>query len=1067
MGNFVNLQHKVTRTTICLALLLSLATSLCAQVPNGYFSAMQWRLIGPFRGGRTIAAAGVPSEPNTFYFGSVDGGLFKSTNAGLTWSPITDGQPIASIGAIAIAASNPNIIYVGTGESDIRSNLASGDGVYKSTDGGHTWHNVGLRDTRQISRIVLDPANPDVVYVGALGYAYGPNDDRGVFKSSDGGATWHRVLYQGPSSGISDLTIATANPKVLFAATWSTHRPPWSTYAPIDGPGSGIYRSTDAGATWTELKANGLPAGDWSRTGVSVSPDGRRVYALIPVNPPDAALRKQAEDASGLYRSDDTGATWHLVNSDKRLTSRSWYFDWLTVDPSNPDVVYIPNVALYRTEDGGHTISIVRGAPGGDDYHELWVDSRNPAHLILATDQGASVSLDRGATWSSWYNQPTAQMYHVTTDNRFPYTVYGAQQDSGAIAVASRSDHGVISAQDWTNIGGGESGYLALDPSDPDIIYATGTYGGVSRYDRRTSLSQDITPWPMPNWASEINQRRYRAPWTPPLTFSPADKKSLYFGTQYVMKTTDGGLHWQTISPDLTGAKPTATAAAKPDDANASALGFGVVYSIAPSPLNAAEIWAGSDTGLLHLTLDGGKTWTNVTPQGVTDWSRVSMIEASHYEASTAFAAVDRHRLDDQRPYIYRTRDYGHTWQLITNGLGERAFLRAVREDPEHRGLLFAGTELGVYASFDDGDHWQPLQLNLPLSAVYDLAIHDNDLIAATHGRSYWVLDDITPLRQAAALAVQSARDGTPKAHLFEPAEAVRVDNDVFLGTPLPPEEPQAKNPPDGAILDYILSGDASPVTLEVYNDANQLVRKYSSAAKPSGKHASLPIAERWFPKPQALESSAGMHRFVWDLRWSTSGDALDDDEDQAPPPKGPRVVPGTYAVRLTVDGKSQTQILVVAMDPRTSATPAVLAEQERLGREIYGETMLSRKAISETGSVAKQLAGKKSPSAAATSFLAALNKIVRGDKSQMGLEAANTGLLASLRVVEGGDRETPSQAIELYRQSKQAFEQRAAEWQKLKTTELPQVNQELEKSGAKPIKMSVIEKEIEYLMTR
>ncbi len=936
------------------------AIAAVGQVPGEYYSALQWRLIGPFRGGRTIAATGTAADPNTFYFGSVDGGIFKSTNAGLTWLPISDGQPIASVGAMAIAASDPNIIYVGTGETDIRSNLASGDGVYKSTDGGHTWRNLGLRDTRQISRIVLDPRNPDVVYVAALGHAYGPNAERGVFKSTDGGATWHHVLDRGPEIGIADLTIASSNPNVLFATAWNTHRPPWSTYAPIDGPGSAIYRSTDAGATWMQVKT-GLPSGNWSRTGVSVARDGKRVYALVAINAPEnatAAQRKEAELASGLYRSDDSGSTWHLAYNDRRITSRAWYFNWLTVDPANADVVYIPNVALYRTEDGGHTFSIVRGAPGGDDYHDLWVDPHNPAHLILAADQGASVSLDRGATWSSWYNQPDAQMYHVTTDNSFPYTVYGAQQDSGAIAVASRSDHGVISAQDWPNIGGGESGYIALDPNDPDIIYATGSYGGVSRYDRRTSLSQDISPWPLPNFTTEINHRRYRAPWTPMLVFSAADRKSLYLGTQYVMRTTDGGLHWQTISPDLTGGKPSAGADVKVSNDNATALGFGVVYSIAPSPIQADQIWAGTDTGLVHLTMDSGKTWANVTPPAVTDWSRVSMIEASHFDGGMAFVAVDRHRLDDQRPYIYRTRDYGKTWQLVVGGIGERAFVRAVREDPAHKGLLFAGTELGVYFSADNGDHWQPLQLNLPLTAIYDLAIHGDDLIAATHGRSYWVLDDIAPLRQVASL------ESNAKAHLYEPAKAVRVDNDTFLGTPLPPEEPQAKNPPDGAIVDYFLRNGASQVTLEVFNGANQLVRKYSNAHNPSGKHPPLPIAERWFPAPQRLESSAGAHRFVWDLRWNASGDAIDDDENEAAPPKGPRVVPGTYTVRLTVDGQPLSQTLVVVMDPRSGATSEVLTEQERLGREIYAVTMQSRKAVSEAGSVKKQLEAVK-PNAA------------------------------------------------------------------------------------------------------
>ena len=1058
----MNLRRAFSHFTI---LLLLLSATLFAQIPAEYYSALQWRLVGPFRSGRTIAAVGVPGQPNTFIFGGVDGGLFKSTNSGLTWSPLTDGTKIASVGSIAISPSNPDIIYVGTGETDIRSNLASGDGVYKSVDGGKTWKNIGLRETRQIARIVVDPTNPDIVYVGVLGHAYGPNPDRGVYKSTDGGTSWKRTLFVDDSTGIADLAIATAATNVLYAATWNGHRPPWSTYAPIDGDGAALYRSTDAGATWTKL-SNGLPPGQWTRPGIACSPDGKRVYALVAINVPENATpsqKKAVEQRTGVYRSDDAGESWKLMYIDKRLTSRAWYFNWLTVDPTNPDVVYVPNVALYRTEDGGKTFSIVRGAPGGDDYHDLWVDPKNAAHLILATDQGASISLDRGATWSSWYNQPIGQMYHVTTDNRFPYTIFGAQQDSGSIAVASRSDHGVISGQDWVNVGGGESGYLAIDPNDPNIIYATGSYGSVSRYDRRTSLSQDISPWPLPMWGTEINQRKYRAPWTPMLVFSQADNKSLYLGTQYVMKTVDGGLHWETISSDLTNVGHGNTGynpQSPPTPENAIARGFGVVYAIAPSPLKADLIWAGTDTGLIHVTTDGGKKWANVTPKDVTDWSRVSMIEASHFDMATAYVAVDRHRLNDLRPYIYRTRDGGKTWQSATNGIGEQAFVRAVREDPATKGLLFAGTERGIYFSVDAGDHWQPLQLNLPMTAIYDVAIQHDDLIAATHGRAFWVLDDISPLRQEVSL------NESAKVQLFKPSLAVRVDNDTFLGTPLPPEEPQAKNPPDGAIVDYILRSGASVVTLEFFNAANQLVRKYSNAEQPVGRRAKVPVAERWFPKPQRLESSVGAHRFVWDLRWNSSGEATGEDEDTAPP-KGPRVIPGVYTVKLAVDGETLTQKFEIQMDPRSSATSPVLAEQERFAREIFGVTMQSRKAVSETSTIRKQLEGIANPSEAVTNFLAAMAKITKGNPVLMGLDSANTGLLAALRVVEGGNRQTPAQAIEVYQISKQAFEQRAAEWQKLKTTDLPALNLELQKSGEKLVPMAAIEAEIDDLMTR
>jgi len=663
-----------------------MAQAVPAELTNG----LRWRLIGPFRGGRVVAVAGVPGDSTTFYFGAVNGGIWKTSDAGTVWTPIFDDQPVGSIGAIAVAPSDPKTIYAGTGESDIRSDLSSGTGVYKTVDGGSTWTHIGLEDTRQISRIVIDPQNPNVVYVGALGHAYRPNEQRGVYKSVDGGMHWARVLDQGSEIGVSDLAICFGNPQILFAGTWNTHRPPWSTYAPIDGPGGGLYRSQDAGKTWSRLNRNGLPAGDWGRIGVAVAPDGKRVFALI-----------QAEKA-GLYRSDDGGDTWTLANADPPLTSRAWYFSSITIDAHNSNILYLPNVALYRSEDGGQTTSIVRGAPGGDDYHQIWIDPQNSASMVLGTDQGISISLDRGRTWTTWYNQPTAQLYHVITDNQFPYVVYGAQQDSGSFAVPSRTDHGQITPRDWFPAGGSESGYMAPDPKDPNIIYVSGTYGSVDRYNKRTGLSQDITPWPALSFGSQIDQRKYRDPWTPVLILSPADSTTLYFGTQYVMKTVDGGLHWEIISPDLTGAtqQPGDKTQGPPTIENAKQRGYGVVFTIAPSALNRDLIWAGSDTGLIHLTRDGGKTWKDVTPKGLSAWSKISFIEASRFDPAVAYAAVDRSRLDDQTPYLYRTRDYGASWQLITAGIGASAFARGIRqdnynyEDRKHKALLFAATEL-------------------------------------------------------------------------------------------------------------------------------------------------------------------------------------------------------------------------------------------------------------------------------------------------------------------------------------------------------------------------------------
>jgi photosystem II stability/assembly factor-like uncharacterized protein len=1089
--------------------LLQISAVLAQSVPPELVNGLKWRLIGPFRGGRVVAVAGVPGDSTTFYFGAVNGGIWKTTDAGVVWTPIFDGQPVGSIGALAVAFSDPKTIYAGTGEGDIRSDLSSGNGVYKSTDGGATWNHIGLEDTRQISRIMIDPQNPNIVYVGALGHAYDSSptssQQRGVYKSVDGGAHWARVLDLGPEIGISDLAMCSSAPQLLFAGAWHAHRPPWSTYAPIEAPGSGLFRSQDAGKTWSRLQGNGLPEGDWGRVGVDVAPDGKRVYALI-VLQSETEIPTQAKK-SGLYRSDDGGNTWALANADPRLTSRAWYFNRVTIDPQNPDVLYIPNVAFYRSEDGGKTVSIVRGAPGGDDYHQLWIDPRNSASMVLGTDQGTSISLNRGRTWSSWYNQPTAQLYHVTTDNQFPYVVYGAQQDSGSAAVVSRTDHDQITPRDWFPAGESESGYMVVDPNDPNIVYLSGTYGTVARFNKRTGLSQDISPWPATRFDAPINQRKYRDPWTPVLVLSPVDRTTLFLGTQYVMTTVDGGLHWETISPDLTGAigatgsdahgahetegkeppgkpssTPTTTPTTTPTIEEAKRAGYGVVFTIAPSPLNRDLIWGGSDTGLIHLTRDGGKNWKDVTPHGLSDWSKISLIEASHFDPAVAYVAVDRSCLDDQTPYIYRTRDYGATWQLVTNGIGAPAFLRAVREDPQSKGLLFAGTEFGVYVSFDDGDHWQSLQLNLPVSSVRDLTIHGDDLVIGTHGRSFWILDNITPLRQAQMLDAKKA--GSP--WLYRPATAVRVDNDSFPSTPLPPEEPTAENPPNGAMIDYFLPSPASTVRLEVFDAQRNLVRQFSSQDTSQMKHALLPVAERWLTKPEVLEKTAGMHRFVWDLTWHSSGSPDADEDAETQSPSGPKTVPGTYQVRLTVDGntqKTQTQSLTVIMDPRSPATPEVLAQQLKLGEQIFAETIEPRRALAEIVSVQKQLADiqqkleqnkleaqsatLKAALAEAQSGIARILTNKEHATEDSGLKDAYTALASALRVVESGDRAVPSQAIALYKESSPQVKARIAEWIRFKQTRLAQLNQQLREADFSPVAISEIEQEVEFLISR
>jgi photosystem II stability/assembly factor-like uncharacterized protein len=1058
------LPSRLRLLSLFIAVFLSAPVTMSAQALSPQlFNGLRWRLVGPFRAGRVVAVSGVPGSGGTFFFGGVDGGVWKTTDAGTVWKPVFDNEPVASIGALAVAPSDAKVIYAGTGESDIRSDLATGDGVYRSDDGGATWKNIGLRNSRQISRILVDPTDANMVYAGVLGHAYGPSDERGVYKSTDGGEHWQRVLDKGPDTGIADLAMAISQPQVLFAATWNAHRPPWSTYAPLEGPGNALYRSVDGGGHWEQISGHGLPEETWGRTGIAVSADGRRVYVTL-----------DCHGHSGLYRSDDGGDSWALVNTDPRLTSRAWYFSSLAIDPSNPNVLYIPNVALYRTEDGGKTIQIVRGAPGGDDYHQIWVDPKNSSHLMLGVDQGASVSLDHGKTWTTWYNQPTAQLYHVTTDHKFPYAIYGAQQDSGAIAVYSRSDHQHIDTRDWFLPGGSESGYIAIDPKDEDLIYLSGMYGTVQRFNRLTSFSQDITPWPLGGFDLSINKRRYRDPWTPVLVFSPADKRSLYLGTQYVMKTVDGGLRWRQISPDLTGTVPGASDTGPTTTANAMQRGYGVVYTIAPSPLNADEIWAGSDTGRIHVTTDGGKSWRDVTPPGLSPWSKISLIEASHFDAATAYAAIDRHRLDDLKPYIYITHDLGRTWKLSASGIPSNYFLRAVREDPAQKNLLYAGTEFGIYVSFDDGENWQSLQLNLPVSSIRDMSVNGSDLIVATHGRSFWVLDNIAPLRQAAAAQEKSA-------YLYAPPTAVRVDNDGFLGTPLPPEEPQADNPPDGAIVDYYLHGDPAKVSLEILDAQGHVIRHYSSEDKTTIKRPLLPIAERWFPKPQVLETSRGEHRFIWDLHVGSSGAEMDDDDSDSIP-AGPRVPPGAYIVRLTVDGVTMEQHLLITMDPRSIATQQVLDQQFTLADSIYQQTLASRKAMAEVESVESELkklmADSESNPADLTravhEALVKLQEIKDGDDDsddkkgeEPGLVQSNAGLGVALRMVESGDRTAPSQAIVIFNQMSKAAREKIREWEQYKTVELNGVNAALKRANREPLHIAAIEEQVHYAMTR
>jgi photosystem II stability/assembly factor-like uncharacterized protein len=918
-------------TLVLAGLLLAELQPLARQTPLSLAPAKEWyaaccgdlryRMIGPFRGGRTKSAAGVPSQPNVFYIGVCNGGVWKTTDAGRVWHPIFDDQPTGSIGAVAVAASDPNVVYVGSGEGLQRPDLSTGDGIYKSTDAGHTWTHLGLRDGQQIPQIAIDPTNPDRLWVAVLGHPYGPNEERGIFRSTDGGATFQKVLYKDENTGGIDVVLDPSNADTVYAVLWESRLAPWED-GEFTGPGSGLYKSTDGGTTWRPL-TEGLPTfakDGLGRIGLAVAPsNSRRLFATV-----------QAEQNGGLYRSDDAGATWTRTTDNPFVTERGEDFAEVKVDPKNPDIVYTASVVTWKSVDGGKTFAALKGAPGGDDYHRLWINPNNPDIILLVSDQGANVTVNGGQTWSSWYNQPTGQFYHVATDNAFPYRVCGGQQESGSACVSSRGDDGRITIRDWHPVGIDEYAYAAPDPLDPDIVYG----GRVTRYDRRTGMAQNVAPVVLRGEGAP-----YRVVRTQPVLFSPLDPKTLFFASNTVWRTTDGGQHWTAISPDLTRATWDAPANVGKYRGTPAARASqrGVVYTLAPSPVDANRLWAGTDDGLIHVTTDGGKTWTEVTPPQLTPWAKVSLIDASHFDAGTAYAAVNTIRLDDLRPHIYRTRDGGRTWSPITTGIPDGGTVNAVREDPKRRGLLFAGTEQAVYVSFDDGDHWQSLRLNMPATSIRDLVVKDDDLVVATHGRSFWILDDITPLRQVDGGVVAA------EAHLYKPQDAWRVRWSKYTDTPMAPDEPAGKNPPDGAVIDYWLkSPSAGPVVIEVLDGAGRTVRRYSSAdpVAPVQDIGNWPAY--WMRPTRVPSAAAGMHRFVWDLhytppkafRFSYGMSAVPGDTPLEP--MGPWVMPGTYTVRLTAGTATQSQPLVVKMDPRVKTPRDGLTQQFTLSMHLY-----------------------------------------------------------------------------------------------------------------------------------
>ena len=1031
--------------------------ALAQPVDPTLYQSLQWRMIGPFRASRTVGAMGVPDQPNVFYIGINNGGVWKTNDYGRTWRPIFDDAPTGSVGDLAVSPSHPNVLYIGSGEGLHRPDLGVGDGIFKSTDGGATWAHVGLSDVQQVGRLIVHPIDPDVVFVAGLGHPYGPNEERGVFRTTDGGTTWEKVLYIDQNTGAIQVEFDPTNPDVVFADLWEHREGPWEN-ARFSGPNSGLYKSTDGGTTWRRL-TEGLPTArqGLGRIGVGIAPsDPNRMYATV-----------DARENGGIYRSDDAGESWRRIHTDRRLWGRGGDFGEIRVHPENPDVVYVGNIASYRSDDGGMTWTSLKGAPGGDDYHRIWINPKQPDIMLFATDQGAAITVNAGQTWSSWYNQPTAQLYHVSTDNQFPYYVYGGQQESGAIAVASRGNGGQISFRDWHGVGADEYAYVAPDPLNPNIVYG----GRVMRFDRTTGQAQNVAP-------EAVRSGQYRILRTMPLLFSPVEPQTLFFATNVLFKTTTGGRRWEIISPDLSREQPAVPASIgdfrTPDLETMPRRG--VIYAVAPSPLDANLIWAGTDDGLIHITRDGGQTWQDVTPPGLTAWSKISILDAGHFDAGTAYAAVNRIRLDDMRPHIYRTHDGGATWQAITNGLPEHGPVNVVREDPKQPGLLFAGTERAVYVSFNDGDHWQPLRLNMAPSSVRDLVIHDDDVVAGTHGRSIWILDNITPLRQMDAAAAS-------EAFLFAPQTATRVRWNMFSDTPLPPEEPTGQNPPDGAIIDYYLKTAASEVTLEILDGQGTVVRRFSGNDEPERLDSTLlPHPTYWIRPAQVLSAEAGMQRFVWDLRYAPPEGARRSYAIAAvyrttpSSPLGPWVHPGRYTVRLDVDGQRFEQPLTVRLDPRVEIAPEALQQQFDLSMvcyDAYRQVHTAREEVRAVRAQVQALLETEMP-AALTQALAALDEaagVVEGsgtpgapDLLYGSVYAAPPGretmaglqqiLLYLIELLQGADAQPTRQAVAAVEDQQQVLQDVLGRWRALQVGALRSVNEQLSAAGLETVEV-------------
>jgi len=978
-----------------------------AQPDDTLFKGMKWRLIGPFRGGRVIAVTGVRGQPGVYYFGAVSGGVWKTIDGGGSWTPLTDKQPIVSVGSIAVPDSDPNVIYVGTGEGCPRGDVTYGNGVWKSLDGGKTWVHIGLENTETIPRVIVNPHDPNEVFVAALGHIYGPGADRGVYKSSDGGKTWKKVLFKDDKTGAVDLTFDPSDPHVLYAALWEMNRTPYGLTS--GGPGSGLYKSTDDGDTWKRLEEHGLPKGVWGRVGIAVSgADSQRVYALI----------EAAE--GGLYSSSDGGESWARVNQDHRFTQRAWYFTHIFADPRSVDTVYVLNTGAYRSTDGGRTFTPLGGSHG--DHHGLWIDPENPQRMINGNDGGAAVTIDGGKTWSTEENQPTAQFYHVIADDRYPYYLYGAQQDNSTVAIASAGEEAAIGRQDWYPVGGGESGYIAPYPPDPSVVYA-GSYDGlITRYDRRTWQEQDVSPWPDNAMGEGASELKYRFQWTFPIVISPHDPNVIYAGAQVIFRSADAGRSWTVISPDLTRndkSKQGSSGGPITQD-NTSIEYYDTVFAIAESPVKKDLIWAGSDDGLVHLTRDGGRNWTDVTPKDAPEWSLVSLIEPSPHEAGAAYVALERHRLDDHHPYIYKTRDFGKSWTKITEGIPDNVYVHAAREGPERQGLLYAGTETGVMVSFDDGGRWQPLQLNLPECPVHDLIVKSGDLAIATHGRAFWILDDLTPLREF------TPEIASETAHLFKPRAAYRPGT----GGGFEPRGAVGQNPPQGAVIYYELKnpppGESKPdsgaagaaneqraarssdrdqaakpteksaVKIEIDDSSGRVIRQYppKSAADDEGPSEGSEFRRRQSNVP----AEKGLNRFTWDLRYEAAS-RVPATAHWGGGGGGPQVLPGIYEVKLTAEGHTYTAALEVRLDPRLKVPAADLEKQLALALKIRDRVTADHDAVNQIRSVRAELT--------------ALEKRLAGDATAKPVVEAAKALDKKMTAVEEKLMQTKSKASE------------------------------------------------------